>query len=377
MSRRDGDELEQAVEAILGMTIGGRRVESVLLEQGIAVAREFYLAVTLDRSARQPVLLFSTLGGVDIEQVAREEPAALRRLHIDPLIGLQEFQLRDLGYWAGFSADERSAFAEIVRAVWRLYQEKDATLVEVNPLCRQAPGGAVGGTGGTTSAGGAVGGTGDAEAGHAPARLFIALDAKVTIDDNALFRHQELRSLRGFSPQQVVDDPRELRARKAGVAYVGLDGDIGILGNGAGMVMSVLDQVATAGGRPANFLDVGGGARQDVIAAALEVILSDPNVRVLLVAIFGGITRCDEVARGLLAAVQTRERGGSSAPLPVVVRLTGTRADEGSAILVAAGRQDVCAMGTLNDAVAKAVELARGIESTRRLDPNPAAEPAT
>jgi succinyl-CoA synthetase beta subunit len=321
---RDGDELEQALAALLGMTIGGQRVESVLLEQGVDIAREFYLALALDRAAKKPLLLFSTRGGIDIEQVAREEPQALRRLHIDPLTGLQEFQLRDLGFWARFSADERRAFADIARAAWRLFRDKDATLVEINPLCQEQSG------------------------------RFMPLDAKVTIDNNALPRHPELERLTGFSPLQGVDDPRERRARQAGVAYVGLDGDIGILSNGAGMVMSVLDQVVAGGGRPADFLDLGGGARLPQIAAALELILSDPDARVILVTVFGGITRCDEVARGLLAALQD-----NGARVPVVVRLVGTNAEEGRALLEGSGRADLHPMPTLSKAIAKAVELAR------------------
>ena len=181
----------------------------------------------------------------------------------------------------------------------------------------------------------------------------MPLDAKVTLDNNALYRHPELERLRGFSPLQGVDDPRELRAREAGVAYVGLDGDIGILSNGAGMVMSVLDQVVAGGGKPANFLDLGGGARVPQIAAALDVILSDARVRVILVTIFGGITRCDEVARGLLTALESH-----GARVPVVVRLVGTNAEEGRALLAEAGRADLHPMATLTEAIAKAVEVA-------------------
>jgi len=318
-----GGEVAAATADVLAMTIRGQRVESVLLEQGVAIAREFYLALALDRAAKKPVLLFSTRGGVDIEQVAREEPEALRRLHVDPLTGLQEFQLRDLAFWAGFSADERRAFADIARAAWLLYHDKDATLVEINPLCQEESG------------------------------RFTPLDAKITIDNNALFRHPELERLTGFSPLQGIDDARERRARMAGVAYVGLDGDIGILSNGAGMVMSVLDQVVAGGGRPADFLDLGGGARLPQIAAALDLILSDADVRVVLVTIFGGITRCDEVARGLLAAL-----AGNGASVPVVVRLVGTNAEEGRALLEGAGRADLHPMPTLTKAIAKAVELA-------------------
>jgi succinyl-CoA synthetase beta subunit len=352
---RDGDQLEQALDAVLGMTIGGRRVESVLLEQGVAVAHEFYLAVTLDRAARRPLVLFSTRGGVDIEQVAGEKPEDLRRLHIDPLVGLQEFQIRDLALWAGFSANERRAFAGVLYAVWRLYRDKDATLVEINPLCRVEEG--------ATGIGGAA------------AEPFLALDAKVTIDNNALFRHPELERLPGFTPLQGIDDPRELRAREAGIAYVGLEGDIGILGNGAGMVMSVLDQVAAAGGKPADFLDVGGGAREAQIAAALDVVLSDSRVRALLVTIFGGITRCDEVVRGLLAALERSARESPSRSLPVVVRLTGTNADEGRALLEAAGRRDLHPAATLDEAVAMVVELAIEHAPGRDSGPEPGPSP--
>jgi succinyl-CoA synthetase beta subunit len=329
---RDGEELEPALEAILRMTIRGQRVESALLEQGVAVACEFYLALALDRAAKQPLLLFSTRGGIDIEQVAREEPEALRRVHLDPLTGLQEFQVRDLCFWAGFSPDERRAFAELARAAWELYRAKDATLLEINPLCREQSG------------------------------RFVALDAKVSLDNNALFRHPELERLPGFSFLQGIDDPRELRARKAGVAYVGLSGDIGILSNGAGMVMSVLDQVVAGGGRPADFLDLGGGARVPQIAAALDLILSDARVRVILVTIFGGITRCDEVARGLLSAL---ERHGAQVPL--VVRLVGTNAEEGRALLGAAGRADLHPMATLTEAIAKAVAVAHERERAEAL----------
>jgi succinyl-CoA synthetase beta subunit len=324
--REDG-ELEQALATILGMTIKGQRVERVLLERGVAVAREFYLAVILDRAVGRPLVLFSTRGGMDIEQVARDEPQALRRLHVDPLVGLQEYQVRDLALWARLVPDERRAFGDILRAAWRLYREKDATLVEINPLCQEASG------------------------------SFTALDAKVSLDGNALFRHAELERLPGFTAAQGMEDARELRAREAGVAYVGLDGDIGVLGNGAGMVMSVLDQVAAAGGRPADFLDVGGGARQEQIAAALAVVLSDPRVRVLLVTIFGGITRCDEVARGLLAALEAPVAGASADRLPAVVLLSGTNAEEGRLLLEAVGREGLHPASSVAEAVAKAVEL--------------------
>ena len=280
----DPHELHAATRDILGMTIAGKSVVAVLLEQAIEIAAEFYLAIALERSARRPLLIFSTQGGMDIEQVARNDPAALRRSPIDPLLGLRDFQVRSLCLQTGLEFEHWQALVEAAQSLWQLYRAKDATLVELNPLCLTRQG------------------------------SLVALDAKVTIDANAFYRHPEFASLRG------TESERERRAKEAGFAYVSLDGDIGVLGNGAGLVMSLLDAIEVAGGHAANFLDVGGGATHEQIAKALEILLSDDRVRVLLVAIFGGITRCDEVARGLLSALEAR-----NASLPVVASLTGTQ----------------------------------------------------
>jgi succinyl-CoA synthetase beta subunit len=338
----DERELLGAVRSIIGMTIKGKRVDAVLLEKAIPIAREYYLAITLDRPAKRPLLMFSTQGGIDIEQVARKDPAALRRVHIDPLLGLQDYQIRDLAIWVGLTGDEQRAFAAVLHALWRLYLDKDATLIEINPLVRIEgnPAALSAAQGERRRRGRATDWPDDVPV------LFVALDAKVTIDNNALFRHPEFKRMQG------VDDIRERRAREAGFAYVALDGDIGVLGNGAGLVMSILDLIHDAGGKAANFLDVGGGAREAQIAAALDIVLSDGRVEVLLVTIFGGITRCDEVARGLLVALEH-----SGTRLPVVARLTGTNAKEGQRILADAEVSNLHAAGSIAEAVKKAVAV--------------------
>ncbi len=331
-------EVFDAVGRIMALRIKDKPVESVLLERAVAIAHEYYLAFTLDRHERAPVLLFSTRGGVDIETVARETPEALLRLPVDPLLGLVDYQVRDVTAAAAaapstqmpadaptdarppslWTRDTSRAFAGVLRGLWRLYRDLDATLVEVNPL--------------VVTSEGAV----------------VCLDSKVTIDDNALYRHDDLAALRD------PGDEREARAREAGLSYVSLDGDLGVIGNGAGLVMSTLDLVAAAGGRAANFCDVGGGARAEAVGAAVDVILSDPGVRALLVSIFGGITRGEEVARGLLAALERRDGGRE---VPVVVRLDGNGADEGRRLLSAAGRPGVRVAAGVDEAVAQAVAL--------------------
>jgi succinyl-CoA synthetase beta subunit len=316
---RSRDELARAVADLGAMTINGHRAVGVLLEEAVEIAAEYYLAITIDRGRRRPLLLFSTRGGTDIETLATSEPQAIWRQHIDPLEGLQEEQLRDLAVWAGLVDARRQGFVDLVRAVWQLFCAGDCTLVELNPLV-------------LTRADG-----------------FLALDSKVTVDGNALFRHPELAGFEG------EDDERARRAHDAGLTYVALDGDVGVIGNGAGLVMSALDLVAVAGGRPADFLDVGGGAPAARIAAALELVLADAAVRAVLVTIFGGITRCDEVARGLVEALRA-----TGTTLPVVVRLDGNRADEGRAVLGAAGLGNVRAAATTWQAVQLAVGATGG-----------------
>jgi succinyl-CoA synthetase beta subunit len=323
---RTREELVRDVDEIMQMSIGDRRVVGVLLEEAVEAERELYLALALDRTARRPLLMFSVRGGMDIETVARDEPQALTRVHLDPLSGLQDGQIDRLVAWAGFSGRLAVEFAELVRAVWALFCGADATLVEINPLCVTRDG-----------------------------RL-VALDAKVTLDGNAAFRHPE------WAEYETDADERELRARKAGITYVSLDGDIGVLGNGAGMVMSTLDLVAEAGGRAANFLDVGGGAREAQIAAALHLIRADERVRAILITIFGGITRCDEVARGLVTVLGAQSGASAAQPaaLPVVVRLDGNQAAEGRRIVAAARLAGVRTAPTAWDAVQGVVAAAAG-----------------
>ena len=321
----DEMQLVAAARDILEMTIQGRPVAGLLVEEAVAIERELYLAVTLDRHLRRPVLLFSVRGGMDIEEVTREEPQALLSAPIDPLTGVGDDQVAVIvgaataGMQAGDAQALGTSLTEVIRRVWELYRSKDATLVEINPL--------------VVCAGSRV----------------LALDAKVSLDDNALYRHPELDEWRG------AQDARERRAAEAGVKYVSLDGDVGVLGNGAGLVMSTLDLIAGAGGRPANFCDVGGGAQAQQVAAALTVILSDSRVRAVLVNIFGGLTRGDEVARGLLDALTA-----SGATLPVVVRLDGTQAEQGRALIAAAELANVVAAADADEAGERVVAAVNG-----------------
>ncbi len=315
------EDLGETVAAILGLRIKDKPVRAVLLEQGASVLRELYLAITLDRRAKSPLLLFSTRGGIDIEQVAGEDPAALLRMPLDPLSeDCEEQSQRVVSAAALGDARLDEELAGLVGRLWALYRERDLSLVEVNPL--------------------AV--VGD------PARL-VALDAKVTVDDNALYRQPELAA------QRPDEDARERAAREAGVTYLTLDGDVGVLGNGAGLVMSTLDMIGAAGGAAADFCDVGGGARAERIAAALDIITSDARVRALLVNIFGGITRCDEVARGVLAWC-----AATSVDLPLIVRLDGNNATEGLRILADAGVDGLNVTQSAQQAVEAVVAAAAG-----------------
>jgi len=314
------EEAQAAAEQILGMDIRGHTVRRVLVEAGAEIASEMYLSITVDRAAKKPLILFSTEGGVEIEQVAETNPGALVRLHVDPLLGLMPFQIRELGFDAGLERDVARGVGKVLDALHAAFVGTDASLVEINPLVV----------------------TGDGRV--------LALDAKVTIDDSSLFRHAALAELRDVE----AADPEEQRASEVGLQYVKLDGDVGILGNGAGLVMSTLDVVAQAGGEPANFCDVGGGADADKISTALDIVTANKNVKSVFFNIFGGITRGDEVARGLLAALER-----SSITLPIVVRLDGTNAEEGRRILAENTPENVHTEETMLDAARRAVELAR------------------
>ena len=317
-------EVTAAANEILGMSIRGHEVRTLLVEQGVEVEREMYLAISSSRALRGPVLIFCREGGVDIEEVARRDASALVRTPLDPLLGLCDYQVRDVVASAELGTAEsaagvpaRQALAGVVRTLWRLYHDRDATLTEVNPLVLTRQG------------------------------EVVCLDSKVTVDDNALYRQTDLKRDEG-------EDGREGKARRAGLAFVPLDGDIGVLGNGAGLVMSIIDQIAAAGGRAADFCDIGGGARAEVVAAALELILEARQVSALLVSVFGGITRCDEVARGLIKVL-----GGRRLDVPVVVRLDGNAAAEGRAVLAEAGLEGVTVAPDATAAVSAAVAVSR------------------
>lgn len=315
----DRDEARGHAEAILGMDIRGLTVHEVWIEGASEIASEYYASVVFDRSAKAPLIMLSTKGGMDIEAVADEDPEAIARLHVDPLLGYQDFHGRRLAYQAGVDGDVVRPVGSMLAKLYEVFTEEDATLVEVNPMI------------------------------VTPAREVKALDAKVTLDDNALFRHAENAALRDVS----AEDPQERMAKQRGLTYVKLDGDIGILGNGAGLVMSTLDVVAQAGGKPANFLDAGGGSKAEAITSAVEVILSDPKVKAVLFNIFGGITRCDEVARGLIEAFAQ-----ISPQVPFVVRLDGTNDQEGRQLLAEADLPNVHTESTMDAAAHRVVELA-------------------
>jgi succinyl-CoA synthetase beta subunit len=315
----DRAEAEAHAQAILGMDIRGLTVHEVWVEGASQIESEYYASVVFDRSAKAPLVMLSTKGGMDIEEVADSDPDAIATLHVDPLLGFQDFHGRRLAYEARVDADVVRPIGAMLAKLYAVFVSEEATLVEVNPLI------------------------------ITPEREVTALDAKVTLDDNAMFRHPENATLRDVSGE----DPQEVMAKERGLTYVKLDGNIGILANGAGLSMSTLDVVAEAGGSPANFLDAGGGSRADAITAAVEVILSDAKVKAVLFNIFGGITRCDEVARGLIEAFAQIEP-----TVPFVVRLDGTNGDEGRKLLADAALPNVFAESTMDGAAAKVVELA-------------------
>lgn len=317
-----GDEAQarEHAGAILGMDIRGLTVHEVWIEGASEIASEYYASIVFDRSAKAALVMLSTRGGMDIEQVAEETPEAIATLHVDPLLGFQPFHGRRLAYEAGVDADVVRGVGAFLAALYATFVEEEAMLVEVNPLV------------------------------ITPEREVVALDAKVTLDDNALYRHPDNAELRDLS----AEDPQERMAKERHLTFVKLDGDIGILGNGAGLVMSTLDVVAQHGGAPANFLDAGGGAKAEAITAAVEVILSNPKVKAVLFNIFGGITRCDEVARGLIEAFDQIKP-----QVPFVVRLDGTNGVEGRALLEEAKLPNVHAAATMDEAAAAVVELAK------------------
>jgi succinyl-CoA synthetase beta subunit len=314
------DEAEQHASAILGMDINGHVVRKLWIESASDIEREYYLSLTFDRGEKKALFMFTKEGGVDIEEVAAERPEALAKLHVDPLEGFQPYQARRLIYGAGIEDEsEQKQIATIAERLYAAFVGADATLCEINPLI-VTPDGEV-----------------------------KALDSKFTVDENALYKHADIAEMRDLEAYP----PEERKAREKGVTYVKLDGEVGVLGNGAGLVMSTLDVVALAGGRPANFCDLGGGGDAQGVVDALEIISADPQVESILFNIFGGITRCDEVARGILQALEQLTIGE-----PIVVRLDGTNAEEGRELLRDAAPENLHVEPTMLDAAKRAVELA-------------------
>jgi succinyl-CoA synthetase beta subunit len=312
-------ETKQVAEQILGMDIKGHVVKRVLVERAGDIWAEYYCSFLLDRSERKFLGMMSSEGGIDIEEVAATSPDAIARVHIDPLLGISDFHARELVFGASIDEDARKESIALLPKLYRAFVESDASLVEVNPL--------------VLTGGGRV----------------VALDAKVSLDDSAAYRHAKFEELKG-----AHDVPEQERmAKEKGLNFIKLEGDIGIIGNGAGLVMSTLDVVKAAGGDPANFLDVGGGAGAELLSNALEVIMSNPEVKSVLINIFGGITRCDLVAEGIIDAL-----GRLDVKVPIVVRLDGTNAEQGRKMLAGAPHPKLVPADTMLSAAQKAVELA-------------------
>ncbi len=320
---RAPDEAERIADEILGMSIKGLTVRKVLVDQASDIQREIYLGIVIDRSARRAVMMASAEGGVEIEAVAKANPEAIIRVSIDPFLGLRGYQANQIAMGIGLPREQYRAFAEVANGLYQAFQNYDASLAEINPLIVDGDG------------------------------KLLAVDGKMLIDDNALFRHPELSEMRDMDEE--AESERE--ARLCGLSYVELDGEIGCMVNGAGLAMTTMDLTKLFGSSPANFLDIGGGAQADKVAAALRLILADRNVKAVLFNIFGGITRCDEVAHGILSALDDVKPD-----IPMVARLVGTNEEEGRAILAQSPYQLITAT-TLADAAQKAVAAAKGTAS--------------
>jgi succinyl-CoA synthetase beta subunit len=314
------DEAQQHADVVLGMDIKGHKVLKVLVDPASEIESEIYLGVTNDRAVRKPLIMASAEGGMDIEEVNRVSPEKIIREHVDPFLGLRDYQIRNLAYGIELPRDLWKAFMKIARGLYNCYIESDATLTEINPLIINSN------------------------------NELVAVDGKMSIDDSALYRHRDLAEMRDTSAEPEA----ETEARAAGLSYVKLDGEIGCMVNGAGLAMATMDMTKLFGGSPANFLDIGGGAKADRVAAALRIILADPNVKAVLFNIFGGITRADEVAKGIIEALNEVK-----AEMPMVVRLVGTNEEEGRRLIDEANIPGMISAVTLADAAQKAVEAAR------------------
>jgi succinyl-CoA synthetase beta subunit len=319
------EEAEQAARQILGMMLKthqtgpeGQRVSRVLVEEGMEIRQELYLGIVIDRAVGLPVIMASSAGGMEIEEVARTRPEAIVKVRMDPATGIRGFHTRNLAYGLGLQGDQLKAAGDFIRRLFRAFEEKDCSLAEINPLVITADG-----------------------------RL-LALDAKMNFDDNALFRHPEIRALRDLAEES----PLEVEASKYGLNYIKLDGTVGCMVNGAGLAMATMDIIKLAGGEPANFLDVGGGASAEQIRNAFRILISDPHVKAVLINIFGGILRCDRLAEGVIAAVK-----GLGVTLPIVIRMEGTNVELGQQMLRDSGLNFLAARD-MKDAAAKAVQAA-------------------
>ncbi len=320
------EEAERAAAQILGMMLKthqtgpeGQRVQRVLVEEGMAIRQELYLGIVLDRRAGLPVIMASGAGGMEIEEVARTRPEAIVKVHVDPATGVRGFHVRKLAFGLGLAVEAQKAFAEFVAALFRAFDAKDCSLAEINPLVVTAEG-----------------------------RL-LALDAKMNFDDNALFRHAELLALR----DRDEESPLEVEASRYNLSYIKLDGNVGCMVNGAGLAMATMDIIKQAGGEPANFLDVGGGASAAQIENAFRILISDPSVKAVLINIFGGILRCDRLAEGVIKAVRALD-----VRLPIVIRMEGTNVELGQRMLAESGLNFLAAQG-MRDAAQKAVQAAQ------------------
>jgi len=325
---RSLDEVEQLAEEMLGMTLvthqtgpEGKVVKKVYIEEGADIKDELYLGMVLDRALEMPVMMASTEGGMEIEEVAEKTPEKIIKVAIDPAIGFQPFHARKLAFGLGLGKDEQKEFIKFAKALYNVYMDNDAEMIEINPLIKTGEG------------------------------KFLALDAKMGFDDNALYRHPEIADMRDLDEEE----PTEIEAKKYGLSYIKLDGNVGCMVNGAGLAMATMDIIKHEGGEPANFLDVGGGANPDTVAKGFEIILSDPNVKSIFVNIFGGIVRCDRIANGILQATEKVEVN-----VPVIVRLDGTNAEEAAEILRNANIKNIIPAEDLKDGAQKAVKAAKG-----------------
>ncbi len=322
------DEVRELADQILGMTLvthqtgpEGKVVHKVYIEEGADIQKEFYLGMLLDRAAEMPVMMASTEGGMEIEKVAAETPEKIVKVNIDPTVGFQGFHGRKLAFGLGLPKEEIGTFIKFAKALYEVYMDNDAEMIEINPLIKTGEG------------------------------KFLALDAKMGFDDNALYRHPNISEMRDLEEEE----PTELEAKQHGLSYIKLDGNVGCMVNGAGLAMATMDIIKHEGGEPANFLDVGGGANPETVAKGFEIILQDPNVKAIFVNIFGGIVRCDRVANGILEATKITD-----VSVPVVVRLDGTNAAEAAEILKNANIENIIAAENLADGARKSVAAAKG-----------------